>query len=273
MRMSKELKEKQKQERLGEENYNNYKVLMKIIEYNNNKDIIVEFQDEHNVRIHTTYNNFKKGNVKNPYHPSIYGVGYLGEGKYKPSKNGKSTKAYKVWLKMLQRCYEPYYLNRYPTYRDCYVCEKWHNFQNFAEWWEKKVYNCNNEKMCLDKDILIKGNKIYSPETCLILPERINTLFIKCDALRGKYPIGVYEYYDKKGYKYLHVQCSIFNKDKKTSFPKSLGYFPINEPFHAFYTYKIFKENYIKQVADEYKDLIPTKLYEAMYRYEVEIND
>ena len=169
---------------------------------------------------------------------------------------------------MLQRCYDPYYLNEHPTYRDCYVCEEWHNFQNFGEWWEYNVYNCNNEKMCLDKDILVKGNKVYSPETCIIVPERINLLFVKKDANRGDYPIGVDKWLNKKnGDKWLKVRCSTLEKREH------LGYFPLNRPFQAFYTYKQFKENHIKQVADEYKGLIPTKLYEALYKYEVEIND
>ena len=147
-------------DRTGEENYNNEGTLMRIIKYRRVNDIFVEFQDEYKANVHTTYSSFKKGNVKNPFHKSVYSVGYIGIGKYKTKLNGKQTKVYEVWQKMLQRCYDPYYINKYPTYIDCYVCKDWHNFQNFAQWWEDNVYNCNNEKMHLDKDILCKGNKI-----------------------------------------------------------------------------------------------------------------
>ena len=123
--------------------------------------------------------------------------------------------------------------------------------------------------MHLDKDILCKGNKIYSPETCIFVPNNINILFVKRDKMRGEYPIGV-NYH--KQHKKLYVSCGIINKDNKHK-QKFLGLFPLDKPFQAFYTYKQFKENYIKQVADEYRDLIPQKLYEAMYSYEVEIND
>ena len=268
MSLSKEKLEKQKQERLGEIRKSNEDYEMKIIEYNKAIDIIVEFQDEHKAKVHTQYQAFLKGEVKNPYHPSIYNIGYLGQGKYKCKENKKITKSYEVWRDMIKRCYDPYCLNKRPTYIDVYVCEEWHCFQNFAEWWEENVYNCNNERMCLDKDILVKGNKVYSPETCIIVPERINILFIKCNKSRGKYPIGVSEYYNKKtNYKGLVVKCNTLEKKEH------LGYFPLNRPFQAFTCYKQFKENYIKQVADEYKDLIPIKLYEALYKYEVEIND
>ena len=123
---------------------------------------------------------------------------------------------------------------------------------------------------------MTKGNKKYSPENCVFVPERINLLFCKSDATRGKYPVGVSEYIDKRGAivkKKLRTYCNVYDKDNKKRKIRHLGYFPINRPFQAFTCYKNFKENYIKQVADEYKDLIPKELYEALYRWEVEIND
>lgn len=249
------------------ENLGGYKI--KIIIYVGANDIVVEFQDEYKAKVHTTYQHFKDGNVKNPYHPTIYEVGCFGEGKYKSSINHKNTREYETWKDMIGRCYNPYKLNKFPTYIDCYVEKDFLNFQNFASWYEKNYYEVPNEKMQLDKDILVKGNKIYSKETIIFVPERINYLFTKSNAVRGEYPIGV-TYNKEKNM--LEVSCSILDKDGKKK-NKYLGQFPLNRPFQAFYTYKIFKENYIKQVADEYRDLIPKELYDALYRYEVEIND
>ena len=257
--------------RIGEENISNEGYKMKIVEYNKYSDIWVEFQDEHKVRVHTIYQNFKKGKVKNPYHPSVFGVGYLGEGKY----NWKDyPKIYNIWSHMLRRCYDPYFLDKHPTYRDCIVCNEWHCFQNFTKWYEENIYECNNEIMHLDKDILVKGNKIYSPETCIFVPQRINVLFTKRQNDRRNYPIGVADAIkniDNKTYLYLTASCHILYGEKCKT--KYLGCFSLNKPFQAFTCYKNFKEKYIKEVADEYKDLIPNKLYEALYRYEVEIND
>ena len=114
--------------RIGETNISNEGYEMEIIEYKNNKNIIVEFQDEYKAKVHTQYSHFKKGNVKNPYDKSVFGVGYIGEGKYKVSINGRNTKIYRRWQNMLKRCYDPYHLNKEPTYIDCYVCKEWHNF-------------------------------------------------------------------------------------------------------------------------------------------------
>ena len=255
--------------RLGELNISNEGYDMKIIEYNAYNDIWIEFQDRYKTKIHTTYYIFKNGSIKNPYHKTSYGVGYLGVGKYKCKKNGKITKCYKTWSHMLERCYDPYRLNEFPTYIDCYVCEEWHNFQNFAKWYEENYYEVKEERMNLDKDILIKGNKIYSPETCIFVPQRINILFTKSDKTRGEYPIGIHKYSNNK----IRVLCSIYDGEKGKKVKIHLGCFSLNEILQAFTCYKNFKENYIKQVADEYKDLIPIKLYNALYNYQVEIND
>ena len=120
--------------------------------------------------------------------------------------------------------------------------------------------------MCLDKDILHKGNKIYSSNTCIFVPNRINVLFTNCKKTRGNYPIGV----TKNDNNRFRARCNILDDNNKIK-SVHLGYF--GTPEEAFNAYKIFKENYIKEVADEYKDKIPNKLYEAMYNWRVDITD
>lgn len=248
--------------RIGErfETNEGYEVI--IVEYNNAKDLWIEFQDEYRSRTHTTYAHCRKGKVKNYFHPTIYGVGFIGEGKYNSSINSKITKEYKEWYNMLARCYDEEYKVKKPTYKDCVADEYFHNFQNFAKWYEDNYYEIEGEAMCLDKDILCKGNKEYAPDKCIFVPERINTLFVKNDVDRGNCPIGVS--YNKANGKYV-AHCQVENRQKY------LGQY--NTVEEAFQAYKEFKENYIKEVADEYKDKIPQRLYEAMYRYEIDIND
>ena len=118
--------------------------------------------------------------------------------------------------------------------------------------------------MQLDKDILYKGNKVYSPKTCVFVPQRINKLFTKNDKSRGEYPIGLS--YDRSRNK-IAVQCNDGVSVKK------IGRFNTDQIQEAFQLYKEYKERVIKKVADEYKSYIPKKLYDAMYRYEVEIDD
>ena len=176
---NKEKLEQSKSQRLGEIAYNTYGTLMKIVEYKNNKDITIEFQDEYKIKRKTDYKCFRRGGIKNPYDKEVCGVAFIGEGEY----NSKfHRKAYLYWKCMIERCYDPYELNKRPTYIDCTVCKEWLNFQNFAKWYEENYYECNEHKMSLDKDILVKGNKIYSPETCIFVPMNINDMFTKSDA-------------------------------------------------------------------------------------------
>ena len=258
---------KNKIDRTGEVNISNEGYETKIVEYNGAGDIIVEFQDEHKAKVHTSYFRFKNKQIKNPYHPRTYGVGYLGQGKYKACDNKKITRAYDTWRSMLRRCYTSYNIEKFPTYADCYVCDEWHNFQNFAKWYEENYYEIKNEKMELDKDILIKDNIIYSPDNCIFVPQRINSLFVKKDRARGKYPIGVDWRDDIKKYR---ARYNIINKENKRV-EIYLGCF--NTPEDAFFAYIKSKERYIKQVASEYKNLIPAKLYNSMMNYKVEIDD
>ncbi len=209
---------------------------------------------------HTGYDTFKKGKIKCPYEKRVFNIGYLGEGGYNASINGKTTKCYRTWLKMLYRAYNPKFTQQNPTYKECQVHESWHNFQNFAGWFEKNYYEIEGERMALDKDILCKGNKMYSPNTCVFVPTRINSLFVKRDNDRGDLPIGVSEH--KPGYR-VRVNCN--GKDFK------LGTF--NTPHEAFLMYKLNKELVIQGIANEYKNKIPTKLYEALMNYEVEEGD
>ena len=123
------------------------------------------------------YDKVKRGIVKNPYHPNVYGVGFVGVEKFKPKVNGKLTKEYSVWVHMVSRGYDEKFKAKRPTYKDVRVVEKWHNFQNFAEWAVKQP-NFGRKKWEIDKDLL--GNsKLYSPGNCCFLPQEINTFLIE----------------------------------------------------------------------------------------------
>ena len=235
---------------------------MTIINYRKYNDIDVYFSEYNYIFRATTYDRFKKGRIQCPYEPRTWGKGYLGVGEYRKTINDIKTEQYNYWRMMLERCYSEKYHIKHPTYQKCVVCEEWLDFQNFARWYDNNYYQVDNETMCLDKDILNKGNKIYSPNTCVFVPERINALFTKCDKTRGDYPIGVY--YNKTANKYI-ARCSTINGRKH------LGCF--ETPNDAFIVYKNFKERYVKQMAFEYQEKIPNKLFNALYNYEVDVDD
>ena len=252
--------------RIGEKAFNNFGSEMIIKEYRKAIDIDVYFPEYDWIFKHAKYQNFQKGEIKCPYEPRYYNVGYLGEGKYKVKENGKNTDEFDTWYNMLKRCYSDKCQKTRPTYKGCCVCEEWLNYSNFKKWYDENYYEIEGQLMALDKDILVKGNKIYSPDACVFVPQNINTLFTKRNKSRGKYPIGVYKPNNSNKYQ---AMCNIFYNEKRQY--KYLGlYNTIGEAFNA---YKQFKEANIKQMADYYKDNIPNKLHEAMYNYKVEITD
>ena len=233
---------RKKIDRTGEEKYNNFGSKIIIKEYRNNKDIDVYFPEYDWTLEHTQYINFKNGNVKCSYEKRYFGIGYLGEGKYKIWENGKHTDDFNIWYDMLRRCCDPKYHERHPTYKDCRVEDYFLNFQHMGKWLEENYYEVPGEKMQLDKDILCKGNKIYSRDTCIFVPQRINELFVKCDKSRGKDPIGVSP---RPSGNYL-AYCN--NVNGKRIY---LGTYKTKE--EAFQVYKKYKEKVIKETIDSYK--------------------
>ena len=222
-----------------------------VVEYNDQKDVLVEFIDEFRHRFKTSSNSLRKGLIKNPFHPSVCGVGYLGVGDFRCSLDSIVTQEYAKWHRMIHRCYDAKFHEKNPTYKDCMVCDDWHNFQNFAEWYTKqKGYDENYE---LDKDLLISGNKVYSPVTCMLAPSQINSLLLDCGARRGEYPVGVC--YDKKLGKFK-AQISIDGK------PRHIGFFKTVE--QASEAYQIAKKANIKRMALEWQDRIDKRLFDAL---------
>ena len=113
------------------------------------------------------YTHVKNGVIKYPFHRSVFGIGYFGEGLYT-----SGTKCYKTWQGMLERCYDKKCQAKHPTYKGTKVYEEWHNFQNFAKWFYKE--SNYQEGWALDKDLLSTNNKIYSPNTCVFIPQALN---------------------------------------------------------------------------------------------------
>ncbi len=187
----------------------------------------------------------------------VCGVGFDSKGKYKSSDGSKPTKIYSVWRGMIERCYNPKQLARRPTYIGCTVDERWHDYQVFAEWYDNYKYKGKGYEM--DKDILVKGNKLYSPETVCLVPRDVNALFPNAKKARGKYPQGV-NYYEP-----LNSYCSRVRINNKL---KHLGYY--GTPNEAYEVYKKEKERHVKEMADLWFGNIDTRVYEALMDWKLE---
>lgn len=234
---------------------------IEVVNIKNSRQVTVKFIETGNITVAAAYN-IRNGKVQDHnatvMRKTRYNVGYTGIGPYSHSTH---KNYYDKWSNMLQRCYSEDMKRREPSYSDCICCLDWQCFQNFAQWCEE---NCTNQSYSLDKDILVKHNKLYSPNTCCFVPNLINKVFVKQRTQRGLYPIGVRKEHNHDSF--VAVCTNPFTK-KVDHF----GGFKTSE--EAFYKYKEHKESIIKQLAILYKNKIADNVYQAMMNYQVEITD
>ena len=233
-----------------------------VVEYVNNESVKVRFVEtgyEKDVWLKSV----KTGNIRDCTAPTLFGVGVVGETNLKTK--GNDAKEYTLWKNMLKRCYDFNYKKDFPSYSLATTTESFRYFVKFVYWCNKQVgFNEKDDKgrpFHLDKDILIKGNKLYSEDTCCFVPPEINGLFTKADRKRGNYPVGVSF---NKGKGKFEVYC--WNNNTRY-----LGSYATVE--EAFYVYKTTKESHIKLLAEKWKDNIDPRIYEALINYQVEITD
>lgn len=233
-----------------------------VVEYTNNENVLVRF-------VNTGYEKVVKlkaitcGNVRDCTASTVYGVGIVGETTLKTK--GKDAVEYVLWKGMLARCYDDNIKQKYPSYDLSGVVENFKHFEKFINWCSEQIgYGAIDEKgrkFNLDKDILVKGNKLYSEDTCCFVPHEINAVLTHRKKVKSKYPIGVS--FNKSKGKFEAYCCSMTTRYLGTYLT----------PEEAFEAYKRAKENHIQYLANKWVDHIDPRAYEALINYRVEITD
>jgi len=141
---------------------------LEVISYKSNSHVRVRFIETGYETISRSYN-IRIGSLKDLMLPAVHGFGYPGVGCYSISN---SPQAYEAWRGMISRCYCKKRLDKYKTYIGCSVCDEWRSFQVFAKWFSDNY----TEGLHLDKDIRVKGNKVYSPDTCKFVTRAENVI-------------------------------------------------------------------------------------------------
>lgn len=175
-----------------------------------------------------------------------YGVGIIDNEEYVAH-----NKSFGVWVDMLRRCYT----NSVRGYDGYYVHKDWLVYSNFKEWFDKYY----KEGYEIDKDWLNKGEKIYGPNTCCLIPRELNGFLVNRKGKSNGLPVGVA--YDKRSKRYYARLCI-----GRKNIIKAGGY---NTKEEAFKKYKEVKEDYIKQLALKYKDDLPLEIFNAIYNYKI----
>lgn len=230
----------------------------KVVEINSSMNVLVEFL-ETGFQVKVQACQIRLGTIKDKCSVTVHGVGKVGYKYPVTEKSGKLHREYLIWVNMIKRCYERDYENKNPTYSDCTISENFKSYTYFYEWCNNQV-GFNNSEWHLDKDILLKGNKIYSEDFCVFVPREINNMFTTRTRFRGEFPIGVH--YSKGKGKFVSQISK--NCGKRIH----LGLF--DTPEEAYLAYKKEKESYIKEVAEKWRGEIDDRVYEALISYEVE---
>lgn len=207
-------------------------------------NITVKHNDSYAHTAIVRMSNLNYGRIKNPYHPNVFNMGYLGVGNYSPSVNGVRLIEYTVWMHVLERCYSSRYQTLRPSYVGCTVCEEWLNFQNFAHWYRNTGYY--NIGYHIDKDILYTGNKVYSPSTCCMVPNAINSIFVDQSRENGL-PTGVHKHLNRYVVKVGDVRIGSYD----------------NIP-EAEVNYIYNKQILILSLMEQYKNQVDVEVYYAL---------
>lgn len=239
---------------IGETFTTNEGCCAEVIEYRDSGKIKIRFLDKVGYEKYVTATNIRNKEIKNPFHPSVHGVGFFGVGPFVAKVDNKNTYEYNKWRGMMTRSYDPRTKSNQPAYQACSVVESWHNYQTFAGWLvEQKGYG--NIGWDLDKDLLIHGNKEYGPNACILVPTEINNLLTGGNSNNGL-PRGVC--WHKNMGKYI-AQC------RSKGVIHHLGYYVDIEDAQK--AYKTFKKEILKSVAMEYYGQIDERLFKMLLDY------
>ena len=201
------------------------------------------------------------GSVVDPYYPTVCGVGYLGE--YSTlDKDGNTTKEYTAWRCMLERCYGNRELE---AYKYCIVSEEFHNASYFKDWYNEQV-GAHREDFHIDKDILSSDCKIYAEDTCVLVPQEVNSFFVKHNnkKVKSNLPTGVM-YNPKNTSRPFTAMYSGHGGEKHMSYH--------DNEWSAFIAYKQAKENRAKELAEKWRGQIDNRVYEKLINYKVLLTD
>lgn len=240
-----------------------------VTEYVNSVEVYVKFLSTGYVT-KTALKEIRKGSIKDPYAPTVCGVGYHGEGAHKAKvENGKNTPAYEVWNGIIKRCYNPVWQKKQhrESYAGCTVDPFWQCFQNFAEWF----YNQGmwKEGFHVDKDLRKLGNKVYSEDTCSLVPHEVNSFLTgsSCNISPRELPVGIHFCKNKNMYIAQINRGEVTkNGNQKQSY---LGQYKTKED--ALFAYKVAKEERSKQLADRHKDVLHPEVYNTLVNFEVKL--
>lgn len=261
-----------KQFSVGDVLVNNEGYAFKVVDYENARNVTIQWFDCGSFEICTS-GNLIKGAVKYLNKPSVFGVGYIGYGKFVPGEkrlqDGQvrlNKYIHRHWRHVLERTVAGRDIKRY---EDCSVTPEWYNLQNFADWAAEQKNSTkvedNGRLYHLDKDMVSKGNRVYCPDYCVFIPNEVNAFYTKKDLGNTGYPGVNYIKPASSGAKEGYIARCTIGKEREY-----LGYYDNAE--EAFYQYKEAKEKAAKLLASKWENKIDDRVIEYLNNFILDIN-
>lgn len=227
-----------------------------VIEYNSCDNVVVEFINTGYLAT-ATAGSLRKGLVKDYLKPTVYGVGFNSYGKL-PIKGEDVVldRARVKWKDMMTRCYGP--KSNYNSYKCCEVSPEWHDFKVFLDWYRSKVINDKYLDYHLDKDLMKPNSKLYSEDTCLLLPRKINNLLYQVKKKDKGTCVGVWK---------TSTGCFQAYTNDENSKRINLGEYRTED--EAFNVFKLKKEEVINKVVLQYKDELERNVIDLLLNLKV----
>lgn len=257
--------------KVGDKIKNNEGYYFEVVGYRNATSVTIRWEDC-GTEEETSSSSASRGMIKYLNKPSVFGVGYLGYGMFVPGERRMKEGQMRIpphlhrhWRHVLERALPN--VRDIPRYEDAEVCEEWYNFQAFGEWamsqYRHEAKEANGRLWAIDKDILIPNNKLYSPDTCVFVPNEINTFFTNKDIGNTGYK-GVNEIRGKRAtYKTGYIARCAINGERKY-----LGFY--NTPEEAYKVYVKAKEISARELAKKWEGEVDPRVIEALNSYRVE---
>lgn len=156
--------------------------------------------------------------------------------------------AKKKWNNMIDRTTS----GRYKCYDEVQVCEEWKDFSNYYEWFKNNWFDYDG-KLDVDKDLIDKNSKIYSPKTCCIIPHEINIGIRISDKAESRGAVN----WDERRQAYK-VKLNVYTRHINTQRRKYKD---------ALDLYFKKKDEFVKAMAEDFKDVVDKRVYDALMKY------
>lgn len=243
-----------------------------IVAYKNALEVTIKWLDCGTLQVCSAHD-AHRGTLKYLNRPSVFGIGYLGYGRFVPGERRMEAWQERInpvlhrhWRHVLERTIAGRDIKRY---EDCQVVEEWYNFQNFCEWAIKQKNSTRKEEngrlWHLDKDMVSRGNRLYCPELCVFLPNEVNAFYTKKEIGNTGYPGVNYIKPGSKNAKEGYIARCCIGEERKY-----LGYY--YSPEQAFEKYRQCKEAAARELANKWEGEIDPRVIEYLATFKLDFN-